>query len=419
VSDNSSPWKNTLNLQMLEMTEKGVVKKCNGFTYECLGELEEHDVEGFIETYRKDKKKARVKIMLNGGNEKPTTKRIVHYYRNKHDWSIILYVKTWGINKNGIIYSSEKKVARVVYNSKGLWTIWNGGRVKSFQGCDVMHFDTGGFTTQNQFNAIRIVKTKMIERLPYIENLFKNDFDKISFNIVKNRKLYQLKRLVRYQFCIPLRVYSEISNNSHGSFLDQIKNNRFYLSNLDDINLEWFKEGNRTLLHDTMRFARALNKKVNCRWTIKRLESEHNKWSTEITEILYKGDGTPLTIADKFKEFEEFSGYKMLKTVDELFCEGIIQRHCVATYTPQINAGNSAIYHVEGYTLELNPAWGKGAVRVAQFRGTGNKGAPKELSEAVSEAVKSFNEMKEKESAADPIIDKVRVEDLVMDDLQF
>lgn len=324
-----------------------------------------------------------------------------------------------GINKNGVIYSSEKKVARVVYNSKGLWTIWSGGRVKSFQGVDLQLFAVP-YTGNEGFDAGTLVRGKIIELLPYMENLFNNNFNKISYSIVKTKKLYKLKKLVRYQFLIPLRIYNNISDKSNNQFLSEIKRNRDYLTHIDSINLEFFNGGNGQLLHDTLRFARALNKKVNCSWSLKRLNAEHNDWSQEIVETLYKGDGTPLTIDDRFIEFENFSKFKLLKTVDELFCEGTLQRHCVATYTPQVNAGRSAIYHVNGYTLELAPSYSNNGVRVAQFRGVGNEGAPSSLSNEVDVMVKAFNEeMNNKVNPTETNLTK-RLDDIVdLFDLEY
>lgn len=79
------------------MGENLVTVKGKDFKYERLGSKNLNGVDEFIETYRKDKKRARVKIMLDSSlNGKPVTHSVVHYYRNKQDWSIILYTKKWG-----------------------------------------------------------------------------------------------------------------------------------------------------------------------------------------------------------------------------------------------------------------------------------------------------------------------------------
>jgi hypothetical protein len=158
---------------------------------------------------------------------------------------------------------------------------------------------------------------------------------------------------------------------------------------------------------DTCKMAASLGEKVNCIWGVKRLKEEHDVWSRKITGIIASYEPLKvLKVGYIFKKFAEFSGYKMHVTNHELIGEGLMQDHCVGTYTSQVDGGHCAIYHVDGYTLQLtmNSAWREeekterldkyGLERIlynSQFRGYKNQAAPKELVDKVESLIEAFN----------------------------
>jgi len=360
---------------------------------------------------------------------KPKTTRLGVFHRNKRDWAICLYKKSWGINKNNVLYSSEKIRVKVTFSKGKLWTRWGNGTVKSFQTKDVHHF--------NEINgAHKLVREEIIKRLPFMENFFNHGND-ITFGTIRNKKLYNLNRIIRHLYNIPLSKYkslmsecevAEVGDNEIQHDLTALRKYSQIFTHCENVRL-----GNLTsaIWNDTMKFAGVLGKKINCGWSLKRLNAEHNKWYQEINEVLYKGDLSPLTIADRFQRFADYSGYTLLASADKLYAEGLINNHCVATYVPKVNSGDCAIFHYKGGTLELSADYQvSGGVRKSQFMDRGNTTVPRSIVNEVVDMIGEYNKMLEdeinsgvpstiEERAKAHNVTEINIGDLLMDDLPF
>lgn len=170
--------------------------------------------------------------------------------------------------------------------------------------------------------------------------------------------------------------------------------------------------------YDTCKMARTLGKKVNCKWGLKRLKQEHDKWARLITQIeLDCIKKFELNIHPVYYAFESYSGFKLLKTNKDMLVEGMFQKHCVGTYIDRVDRGECAIFHIDGYTLQLGitervesvrempdvSVFGDGNIvmpvtknkvikglKNMQFKGKYNSTPPKELVEYVEGMIKSF-----------------------------
>jgi ABC-type oligopeptide transport system ATPase subunit len=142
--------------------------------------------------------------------------------------------------------------------------------------------------------------------------------------------------------------------------------------------------------------AKTLDKRINCSWSIKRLTQEHDKWSEEMTDILFTHNNRNLNIAKIFKDFAKESGYNIIKDVKNLNLEGKKMGHCVASYVSKIESCKCAIFHVNDYTLELIKEYypdSDSRLIIGQFSGKHNIKIPsKELTKEVKTALDKFNE---------------------------
>lgn len=377
----------------MSVAKKGSVK------YTKLGSHNSQQLEDLLKDYADDPRKARIKLLMGQSESKPTSTRIAVFHKNNKDWSIVSYIKSWGVSKTFKLYSHERLNCRITFNSNGLWLVRPKGKVKSFAINDLSQFNEG------LSGGYALVEAELINRLPFMELFTATSYRHILFTTIRNKKLYNLKRVVRHVYTIPLttlkRIENELPRRVVGILdpLDWLKPNAQYLKNVDNIKTEWLDNSKELqTFNDAMRIAKVLNKQINCSWSTRRLNDEHVRWSNEIAEILYKGDQTPLKIDGLYTQFAEASGYKIATTSDELFVLGMLQRHCVATYTPSVNSGQCAIYDIDGACLEL----GKKSVKVeddrhevhlyiAQYRGFKNQMVSNEAKAKVQAKLDVFN----------------------------
>jgi hypothetical protein len=268
------------------------------------------------------------------------------------------------------------------------------------------------------------------KRFPWVLMLSESDISLgANMNVIKTQKLFGMKDLNRHVMKVPNNI-AKIVMGSH--FFLTLKNQgepikRWHgimkvLDNLENVTTELLDDH---LFYDTCKMANTLGRKINCCWGSKRLKEEHDKWSKEITRIILDCEiEYDLNIRPIYKAFANFSGYQLLKTNKDMLAEGMLQHHCVGTYIDRVDKGQTAIFHVKGYTLQvqvldldwkthksrtervhplymsesyynkdlyekIDPSHDKALVN-AQFRGKFNEQAPQELVDEVDQMLIDF-----------------------------
>jgi hypothetical protein len=181
------------------------------------------------------------------------------------------------------------------------------------------------------------------------------------------------------------KKYFEFGFTSH-----YIRTHKDYIVKSGTANDELFKS---EYLMDTIRLAKVLDKKVNLNWSVKRLKSEHDKFSKVLNDIIFINDDKPLNNHKIFVKFGESSGLELINSTKDLALEGIRQSHCVGSYASKINSGYSGIFRVQDHTLELGfkiDAKTDGLF-IKQLRGFNNNKAPINVKEAVLDLINNFN----------------------------
>lgn len=131
--------------------------------------------------------------------------------------------------------------------------------------------------------------------------------------------------------------------------------------------LDWFTkkdEDNKGYLrshtmNDLIDQAGILGRKIDFKWSEKRINEEHKLWTREIMaeELKMMEDIRPEWI-EKYKPFS-ISGFRLMESQKEIFEEGTYMDHCVYTnYWSSIKNGSYLVYHLtkgdEEATLGLN-----------------------------------------------------------------
>ena len=148
------------------------------------------------------------------------------------------------------------------------------------------------------------------------------------------------------------------------------------------------------LVFDMIQQALTLDKKIDFKWSEKRLTEEHNQWTKIIMDI--EGEHMEDAIVESILPYDKFNypGFKLLKTQKEVYFEGKLMKHCVYTnYWNSIKYGNYLAYAVEQdgerATLGLNIHDGK--IVYNQCYSVGNSSVSASLKTSVEHMIVLLN----------------------------
>lgn len=385
-------------------------------------------VEYLRKIYDKDRYNARI-LYFNSGKDSFKYTQYCLFERLDGSFEFCAFNITVGISISNIRFTRRTKSFSLTY-TKGKFYVLGFGKRKSvkpltYKGLEsFIYANEGYFDTTKEKSSFTF--NYLMEKFSWIKIIHehRNLCGHMNFNVVKPKKLYSYKSMVRHIFGVPYNIgeiliqskTKTFSNNmtlksssSEGEITQLIydwKNIKKVLDGVQNLKLEMIQDSNFT---DTCRMANVLGRKVNCNWGLNRLKVVHDDWAHEITyKLLDMEETTDLNIRPWYRAFAEHSGFKLLVTNKEMLLEGINQKHCVGTYINDVNSGICAIFHVDGFTLQLvveetivdtvNEDGSQLRTKLrklknAQFRGFGNCVPPKEVLERVEKALNSFNEV--------------------------
>jgi len=355
--------------------------------YTVIGSEQNNSIDALFEIYRNNPYNARV-IFMNNNKNNYVSHRLVVFEENK-TFNIVLFRKTFGISKTNRIYNRESRIANISYKNNKFYIIANGS-VKPLTHRNIL-------TYFHNFNK-EVVKY-LSSKFTWLNYMMeKNILLDVAFNTIISKKLYSYKKAIIHLYDIPYPIgkkLHELGTDSYNSnimlFTRLFKKNLEYMDNITSLDVDFIKK-NFSLFSDTLRMAKILNYKVNCKWKLNRLKEMHDKWSEKITDITFIDSDREMRIHPIFISFESFSGFNLLKTTKEMCLEGKKNNHCVATYVNKVESNYCGIYHVDGYTLEVTFDYYNNKLSCNQFRGYRNCDAPIGLSTMVKKYIDEYNE---------------------------
>jgi hypothetical protein len=156
----------------------------------------------------------------------------------------------------------------------------------------------------------------------------------------------------------------------------------------------------KTYLDDLIKIANETDNKINFSLNESNIKEQHDKM---LLENLDKMKAKTINVDDKYLILEKYlpKEFKIIKTGKELLFESLTQKHCVNSYSSNINRGECCIltteYNDRRYTAEIH--FGKSWLSndknpkytINQFKGYGNIQAPKALESKLVSIIDTVN----------------------------
>jgi hypothetical protein len=336
--------------------------------YTVLHEGDKRRVDELFRIYKANPYNARVKYF--NAKQKVSFERLVVFEKGLSDFEIALFTNSFGISITNRMYSGQKKESSIVYKGGKFWSISKRGRganvIRPLTWGSLMNFiqEAEGINSWGNNTYDRLKKSKVFGflygKFPWLKMLSEHSMSMgVNLNVVKEKKLFKYKDLTKHIMKVPNDIAEIVVDskafghlrNSEGrpvkgwtSLLKDLENVQFLTKEILDCHF----------FMDSCKMARTLGKKVNCKWSLKRLKDEHDTWSRLIGNIVLDCEETyDLALRPEFIAFAEFTGYRLLMTNKDMLIEGMMQNHCVGTYIDKVNRGDCAIYSIDGYTLQV------------------------------------------------------------------
>lgn len=355
------------------MSDKAVYTEL--FSYQTTG------VDVLFKIYMKNKYNARVYYM-NEGNNNFNRVRVGIFDEPNGDFSIVCFRRKYGISKTNKMYNRESREFSIIKKDNKFYYRTK----KSILPLTYNHLMAHSL----EYNIIQT----LVERLPWLRYMTENSICRnVAFNTLISKKIFSLEKALKHEYKLPAPS-AKLLHNMESYQASYLRYYIEYLINVENLH-NTLPTYDFSIFYDTVKMAKTLDKKVNCSWSKKRLKEEHDKWSKEITDIVFTESNRKLSLSDIYLKFAESSGFNILQTTKEMNLEGKKQNHCVATYVSKVDSGNCAIYTISDYTLELTKKWvdnhTKQILVISQFRGYSNSPVPKQFYKLVGDALVKFN----------------------------
>lgn len=161
----------------------------------------------------------------------------------------------------------------------------------------------------------------------------------------------------------------------------------------------------QTYFDDLIKMANDVNQKINFSLNKDNIKEQHDRI---LLDNLDKMKVKSIHVDDKYLILEKYlpKQFKMIKDGKDLLFEGLTQKHCVNSYSDNINRGDCCIltteYNEKRYTAEI--AFGRSWLsddnqeiyRINQFKGYANSSVPRELMTKLQDVINEVNKKEKK-----------------------
>lgn len=346
--------------------------------FTVLKEGSSSQVNQLFELYKQDRYKARVKYL--NSPQGYSYKRLVIFEFGEKDFEITEFENKFGVSVTNRIYSSQKKLNSIIFKKGKFYRINNTNRKRgvipmTYYGLlsFIRESESGyGYEEESAILAKSKAYEFLVNRFPWVKTVSETEAAKaLAFNTIVSKGLTGQKELLRHVYKVPINIINIIqeqlkpivehrgrpfirnSNRPRNIYdnLRQWKEVSKVLDGVQNLTEEFYHHPH---FYDTCNMAHKLGRKVNCRWGVKKLEQMHDEWAKDLRNILLDCEiEYMLKVRNPYYGLAKYTGWKLLFTNKEMLVEGVRQNHCVGGYIDRVERGECAIFHIEGFTLQV------------------------------------------------------------------
>lgn len=330
------------------------------------------NIERLFDYYKEDRQAARVYFHSRGSDYFSRTEIVAFEDIGTSYFRIIEDCTDYRITENNRIVKSIRKGFGISYGKNGVYLLKKGKLVKPASSSDLSYFSKS-----------ELVRKFFYSKLNNLEFLDEFKGENKSYNTVMHHKLFTPNKFLRhiYGFQDPKvnklfhKVYFSWSSKGIGQLIHpkKIKQCFKYFTNVTALLnskypiSKYFVADNilsseeEIMISDFLKMSYTLGVPFNCKWSIKRIEIEHNKLIDLQNKLLIGTANYDLDISPSFMllnalitEHKFDQDLILIKTGGDLISLGFRQSHCVASYSSKIENGESCVFEYLGrYSVEI------------------------------------------------------------------
>ncbi len=369
---------------MLTLTEKKKLLKEIPFKTIILYEENNEYLNNWIE-FTKENRVLGGAIRRGEDRYKFSKRSIVVFEKENGDFNIIHKKTLWHISKDNKIYTSKETINNIVYKKEKnqLWSL----------STIIIPYTNSVFKNENVY-----IKPYLVEKIGTILNNFEGYTECVSYNYCFKNNLTNYKKYIALKY--KNLTFKEAENLIFLKGEYHIKSIVNLYKDLSHLNRDLFLPNGNPYIRDLLNMSYQLQVPISFKWSERRIKEEHDRLSKIITQAMQSFTKLEnLNLDPVYFELEKFLNenesddkFNLLRTNIDLISEGVLKKHCVASYLNKVNNHNknysTAIFNYKEFTLEINRRNNKFILN--QCRGYRNEDSSEELKSYIQSKLDSF-----------------------------
>lgn len=184
----------------------------------------------------------------------------------------------------------------------------------------------------------KVLSGKITNQEDYLKAYIKTEKLNISFKLMKSLAAAELTKK-------EIRSFTDVGTNHEDALKVCLK---IHEAKLESYMNKAFNYDFVNLIMDTILLAQKLERKINFKWSFKRMQAEHDEMVDEVMRQTVESlSDNPTPLLEKIKKDFSYPGFTIITNEKDLYKEGETLKHCIYTnYKERIINGNYFAFQV-------------------------------------------------------------------------